>query len=399
MCQKIQQYCQDGWPERHSVPDIIKPYWSEHGELTLIKGLILKGSRLLIPSSMRLDVLDKLHHGHLGITKCRERAKQSVWWPGISTQIQDLIKNCRTCARYYKNKPEPLNPLPFPGRPWQIVAVDFFKCENKEYLLVVDYFSRYIELSPMNKKKTSTEVCQALQKIFARFGIPERVMSDNGPPFNSVEYVHFAAEWGFEIKHSSPRYPQSNGEVERAVQTVKNVIKKEKDSEKVLLAYRSAPLSCGFSPAELLMGRKIRTLVPMLDTSLDPKWPDLRILQETENARKLKQAQYFDKKHRVKSLSRLDPGTEVQISTYPEPGVTLQETKSPRQYEVETPSGIIKRNRVQLVPLPPEGEDQSKEAEDNREIKESPKPDWNIISRPKRTIKLPLKARESRGLK
>ena len=74
-----------------------------------------------------------------------------------STQIQDLIKNCHTCERYYKNKPEPLNPLPFPGRPWQIVAVDFFKCENKEHLLVVDCFSRYIELSPMNKKKTSTE--------------------------------------------------------------------------------------------------------------------------------------------------------------------------------------------------------------------------------------------------
>ena len=72
--------------------------------------------------------------------------------------------------------------------------------------------------------------------------------------------------------------------------------------------------------------------------------------------RKLKQAQYFDKRHRVKSLSRLDPGTEVQVSTYPEPGVILQETKSPRQYEVETPSGVIKRNQVQLVPLLPEGE-------------------------------------------
>ena len=122
-------------------------------------------------------------------------------------------------------------------------------------------------------------------------------------------------------------------------------------------------------------------------------------LQETENAQKLKQAHYFDKRHRVKSLSRLDPGTEVQVSTYPEPGVILQETKSPRQYEVETTSGVIKRNRVQLVPLPPEGEPQGKEAGDNREIKESPKPDWNILSRPKRTVKLSLKARENRGLK
>ena len=84
---EIQLYCQNVSPERHSVPGVIKPYWSERGELTLIKGLMSKGSRLLIPSSMRMDVLDKLHQGHLGITKCRERAKQSMLWSGISTQI------------------------------------------------------------------------------------------------------------------------------------------------------------------------------------------------------------------------------------------------------------------------------------------------------------------------
>ena len=94
----------------------------------------------------------------------------------------------------------------------------------------------------------------------------------------------------------------------------------------------------------------------------------MRKLQATENARKLKQARYFDKRHRVKSLFRLDPRAEVQVSAYPEPGVILQETKIPRQYEVETTSGVIKRNRVQLVPLPPERERQAKEAGDSREI-------------------------------
>ena len=135
VCKKIRQYCEEGWPERQSIPDLLKPYWSDRGEISVVKGVILKRSRILIPSSMRLDVLDKIHQGHLGITKCRERAKQSVWWPGISTQIQELIKNCRTCARYHVNKPEPLIPTAFPERPWQIVAVDFFKCENREYLL------------------------------------------------------------------------------------------------------------------------------------------------------------------------------------------------------------------------------------------------------------------------
>ncbi|CAB3995596.1 Transposon Ty3-G Gag-Pol poly, partial [Paramuricea clavata] len=171
----------------------------------LSKSKILFGTRILIPSCMRLNVLDKIHEGHLGITKCRERAKQSVWWPGLSTQIQDMVQHCRTCAMHMVNKPEPLFPTSFPERPWQTLAIDFFKCENIDYLIVVDYFSR-----------------------------------------------------------GDPKYPQSNGEVERAVQTIKRLLKKEKDKEKALLAYRSTPLSCGYSPAELLMGRKIPVWTPCI---------------------------------------------------------------------------------------------------------------------------------------
>ena len=73
--------------------------------------------------------------------------------------------------------------------------------------------------------------------LFAKFGIPERVVSDKGPPFNSAEYVLFTHEWGFEVTNCSPKYPQSNGEAERAMQTVKRLITKEKDVKKVLLAF------------------------------------------------------------------------------------------------------------------------------------------------------------------
>ena len=132
-----------------------------------------------------------------------------------------------------------------------------------------------------------------MKSIFSRYGIPEKVKSDNGLPFNSSEYLQFANEWGFEVSHSSPKYPQSNGEVERAVQTVKRLLKKEKDKEKALLAYRS-PLLCGHSPAELLMGRKIRTTVPVFHTLLTPKWPNLVRLEEQEAQRKVQQQDYFN---------------------------------------------------------------------------------------------------------
>ena len=107
---------------------------------------------------------------------------------------------------------------------------------------------------------TTSEIIRALKAIFARNGIPEMALSDNGPPYDSQEYSHFAREWGFQIAPSSAMYAQSNGEAERAVQTVKNILKKEKDKEIALLVYRSTPLSNGYSPAELLMGLRLRAL-------------------------------------------------------------------------------------------------------------------------------------------
>ena len=389
VCKRVKQYCLEGWPEKHAVPDAIRPYWRERGELTVVQKLVMKGMRILIPSNLQLDVLDKIHQGHLGITKCQERAKQSVWWPGLSTQIQDMVQSCRICANYLVNKPEPLLPYSFPERPWQTLAADFFKCENIDYLLVVDYFSRYVEVCAMQKNKTVTEVCRVMKEIFSRFGILEKIKSDNGPPFNSGEYLQFANEWGFQVAHSSPKYPQANGEVERAVQTVKRLLKKEKD--KALLAYRSTPLSCGYSPAELLMGRKIRTMVPVFHSLLTPKWPNLAQLQEQEAQSRAQQEKYFNTRHRAMPLQKLSPGTEVRITTHPEPGVIKNDTESTRQYEVQTPTGVIKRNRVHLVPLP-------QETSNEQTFKDPKTPELNIHSRPKRTLKLSLKARESKGL-
>jgi hypothetical protein len=93
-------------------------------------------------------------------------------------------------------------------------------------------------------------------------------------------------------------------------------------------------------------------------------------------------------------LKQIPQGTEVHISTHPENSVVKTSTESPRQYEVETPTGVIKRNRVQLVPLPEKtiAQRETSESEDNNI------PELNIYSRPKRTVKLSLKARESKGL-
>ena len=119
--------------------------------------------------------------------------------------------------------------------------------------------------------------------IFARHGIHEEVRSDSGPQYASAEFTHFAKEWGFKHTTSSPRFPQSNGdEAERSVETTKSLLKKEKDRSKGLLAYRSTPLACGYSPAELLMGRKLRNSIRRFHTILTSSWPDMDKLRERE---------------------------------------------------------------------------------------------------------------------
>lgn len=154
--------------------------------------------------------------------------------------------------------------------------MDFFHLKGKTYLLIVDYFSKYIEVWQM----TSTTACsliQVLKDTFARFGIPNVVISDQGPPFDSADLRNFFYDWDIKHVHSSPLHPCSNGQAERTIQTVKSMMTKAseegKDLAVVLLNYRSTPTIGGKSPAELLMGRKLRTFLPTLPSVLQPSFP------------------------------------------------------------------------------------------------------------------------------
>lgn len=84
VCQRLKSYCIEGWPDKFHLHDAVKPYWPFRGDLTVVHGILLKLSRIVVPSAMRLQVLDKIHEGHQGIVKCREQAKTSIWWPGLS---------------------------------------------------------------------------------------------------------------------------------------------------------------------------------------------------------------------------------------------------------------------------------------------------------------------------
>ena len=132
--------------------------------------------------------------------------------------------------------------------------------------------------------------------MFARHGIPEQLISDNGPQFSPTSFAKFAEDYGFTHILFSPRYPQANGVVISAVQTVKNLLWKTSDPYKALIAYRATPLESGLSPAELLMGRKIRTRIPTSPSNLNPCWPYLEQFRENDASLKDRQKRDFDRR-------------------------------------------------------------------------------------------------------
>ena len=346
-CQQIAEFCQAGWPEKSMLPVEVKPYYSVSAELTVQKGLLLRGSRIVIPPPLRKTLLEKIHSGHQGITKCRERARQSIWWPGISTQLENLARNCKECLKSQQNRPQPLSPTPLPALPWQRVGSDLFEWKQSVYLLVVDYYSRFIEIARLNRS-TTAEVVTHLKSIFARHGIPETLISDNGPQY---EFSEFAAEYEFRHVTASPYHPQGNGEAERAVGTVKSLLKKGDDPYKALLAYRSTPLQLGYSPAELLMGRVPRTTVPTTIAQRKPNIPNLTSVRAKDKKSKVRQKQDFDSHHGARELPLLQPGDQVWVSGR-ETEAEVQGEVAPQSYVVETEDGTFRRNRQQLVRLP-----------------------------------------------
>ena len=265
--QQLKKYCKSGWPNKHDVPVALRPYFSVSAELTVQHDILMRNNQTVVLLSPCQDILARLHTGHQGITKCRRRALQSVWWPGLSKQ---LVSTCVECCRNKHQNAEPLLPASFPKLPWQKVSIDMFVWNNSHYLLVIDYFSRYIEITKLTSESTGC-VIKHMKSIFARHGIPQELISDNGPQYSSREFTNFAKEYGFvHDTYTVVRYilvlsicnPQANGEAERAVRTVKALLEKSTDLYLVLLTYRATPImDTGCSPAELLMNRKIRITI------------------------------------------------------------------------------------------------------------------------------------------
>ncbi|XP_061727723.1 uncharacterized protein K02A2.6-like [Cydia pomonella] len=274
----VRQYCLKGWPHTKNILESeAKPYWGIKEELHVIKGIVFRGNRVVIPTSLRKEMLHRIHEGHLGIEKCKYRARDVMWWPGMSAQVEALVAACATCAERRAAQPrEPMRSHQVPGKPWEVLATDLFEFRNKHYILVVDYYSKYVEVVSLSDIRSETIIIQ-LKSIFARHGIPKKLVSDNGRQFTSAVFQSFVEKWEFEHVTSSPYYSRSNGLAERNVQTVKKLMEKAQsdgtDPYLALLNFRNTPVSGeSYSPAQLLMARRLNTRLPVSEQLLAPKY-------------------------------------------------------------------------------------------------------------------------------
>ena len=352
----MSQYTLHRWPAKYSVPPHLEEYERVKGDLSIVDGLLIYQDRIVVPTKQRTEVLEILHESHQGLEKCKENARSSVWWPGIGKDLKEMISSCMTCL---ENKPaqryEPMKATELPSRPWEVLGTDLCHVKGKNFLVVIDYYSRWLDIKLMTST-TSEAVIRKLREMFATHGIPDVVISDNGPQFISQEFATFASKYGFHHTTSSPYFPHGNAEAERAVQTAKNIIGQD-DPDLALLNYRATKhSSTKISPAQALMGRRLKTKVPVLSRALKPSITNDEDIRNADKKAKLFFKNSFDKKHGVRPLEPLDPGDTVLVRTeekWSRPGKILGlADNNGRSYTVETHSGTIRRNRKDLKMVP-----------------------------------------------
>ena len=177
-------------------------------------------------------MLKLVHSSHLGVEKCKRCAKDVMFWPGMAAQITDTVLSCPTCSTHQRcNTKEPLTLHPAPSRPWERIAADLCEVNGRHYLVMVDYYSNFIEVDHLTET-TSQKIIECCKCQFARHGIPDVFISDNGPQFSSTLFHQFSETYQFEHRTSSPHYPQSNGKAEKANDSASNCESKSSLTEK-----------------------------------------------------------------------------------------------------------------------------------------------------------------------
>ncbi|CAB4030060.1 uncharacterized protein K02A2.6-like [Paramuricea clavata] len=314
-----QSVVSDNWQKTKKTD----PYFCVKNELTATESLLLRGSRIVVPASLQPTTLQQAHEGHQGIVRTKQLLLEKVWWPGIDKDVEHLIRSCISCQA--QSCPQPLTMTEMPSRPWTVLHADL--CgpfpSGESLLVLVDSCSRWPKVFIL-KNTTAAVIINRMKSCFAVHGLPEAIVTDNGPQFVAEEFDLYFREHGITHRRVTPYWPQANSEVERFNRTLEKAIRAANTEGKdwkselntFLLNYRTtAHCTTGKSPAVLLFGREIRTKLPSLNTSRSPASTspvvDPAIL-ERDRCQKAKMKKYADEKRRA-APSNIKRGDKVLL--------------------------------------------------------------------------------------
>ena len=293
----VLRFLLSGWPDA-KLDKKYQPYVQRKDELSALDGCLFWASRVIIPHPGRQAILNELHETHPGTSKMKALARSYVWWPGVDADIEQLVKTCLICQ---KSRPAPasapLHPWEWPSQPWSRIHLDFAgPFIGHMFLVLVDAHSKWLDVHMM-QSITSSKTIEKLRITFANYGLPRKVVTDNGSSFTSEEFRTFMSENGIVHVTSAPYHPSSNGLAERAVQTFKNGIKRTQGStiqerlSKFLFTYRITPhTTTGIAPSQLLMNRRLRSRLDSLfpDTTSRVEKQQVRQAEQHDNSKPLR---------------------------------------------------------------------------------------------------------------
>lgn len=409
-CKRLYNAIKNGWTknEKHAFPDIY-PYRSDFS-LKECKGyhIILRNSRIFIPTLLRQPLLKQIHGSHLGLQKMKENLRSFAWWPNANSEIEEFVKRCPSCTKYQTNSTRaPISEINT-ARPFEKFAIDLTGpsgiFDGHIVLTGIDYYSRYPFAFILNSGN-SKEVIWHLRSIFSLFGLPECIISDNGSCFTSKEIETFFSSLGIKHSLSSVYFPSSNGLIERFHKTLKSRLARVREDkrislqcalDRVLYDIRSSiSPKYGKTPFFRLFGRPMRTEISLIKSEANPKSKSRNYEKQYGDVNIRRNAKLINYKCGQNVMARKGKGSKFDL-----PGVIVANAGK-GSWRIRTPQGIRTYNQFNLIPIKYSTEsDQNyvdEEAEDAYENVQAgvvPEPTADVLShqynlRPRKNIKRP----------
>ena len=263
----LKKYIRDGFPKQLDAR--LKDFKNVAQDLTIHGDLVYKGGSLVIPEELQHLILTEIHGDHVGIERSKSFARRHFYWPGMSKDIESLINQCPSCSRLKpkSSSSKQWSSWPAAKKPFERIHIDFGETLGKPFLVVVDSFSRWPEIF-VTRDMTETTVINCLRNVIARFGVPQTLVSDNGPSLIAKGVDEWLANIGCEHLTSAEYHPKSNGLAERMVRSFKEYVRVNRTpnnhlsraADRFLMSYRNIPHTVtGIAPTHLMFGRSVRT--------------------------------------------------------------------------------------------------------------------------------------------